>query len=213
MINKNGYTIILYNGLLLAGFVLLLIFYPSNLLKILLAIASVFFVFHFFFFRDPERKIPERKKVVISPADGKIIKISEVEENNYLHGKALMVSIFMSIFNVHVNRIPVSGKVEYLEHKAGKFKAAYKDKSSELNEQSLIGIKTSQDKIFFKQIAGFIARRIVNNLKIGDEVQCGERFGMIKYGSRLDVFLPLSTKINVQINERVKAGETIIGEL
>ncbi len=122
MINKNGYTIILYNGLLLAGFVLLLIFYTSNLSKILLAITSVFFVFHFFFFRDPERKVPERKKVVISPADGKIIKISEVEENRYLHGKALMVSIFMSIFNVHVNRIPVSGKVEYLEHKAGKFK-------------------------------------------------------------------------------------------
>ncbi len=213
MINKNGYAIILYNGLLLAGFVLLLIFYPSNLLKILLVIASVFFVFHFFFFRDPERKIPERIKVIISPADGKIIKISEVEENKYLHGKALMVSIFMSIFNVHVNRIPVSGKVEYLEHKAGKFKAAFKDKSSQLNEQSLIGIKIDQTKILFIQIAGFIARRIVNNLKIGDEVKCGERFGMIKYGSRLDVFLPVSTKIKVRINEKVKAGETIIGEL
>ena len=213
MINKNGYTIILVNGLILVGFLLLLIFYPLNLLKILSILTAVFFVFHFFFFRDPERNIPEGKKVIISPADGKIIKISEVEENKYLHGKVLMVSIFMSIFNVHVNRIPVSGKVEYLEHKAGKFKAAFNDKSSELNEQSLIGIKTSQTKILFKQIAGLIARRIVNNLKIGDEVQCGERFGMIKYGSRLDVFLPLSTKINVRINERVKAGETIIGEL
>ena len=213
MINKNGYTIILYNGLILAGFVSLLIFYPSNLLKILSILTAVFFVFHFFFFRDPKRSIPEGKKVIISPADGKIIKISEVEENKYIHGKALMVSIFMSIFNVHVNRIPVSGKVEYLEHKAGKFKAAFKDKSSELNEQSLIGIKTSQTKILFKQIAGFIARRIVNNLKIEDEVKYGERFGMIKYGSRLDVFLPLSTKINVRINEKVRAGETIIGEL
>lgn len=213
MINKNGYAIIFYNGLILAGFVLFLIFYPSNLLKILSILTGVFLVFHFFFFRDPERNIPEGREVIISPADGKIIKISEVEENKYLHGKVLMVSIFMSIFNVHVNRIPVSGKVEYLEHKAGKFKAAFKDKSSELNEQSLIGIKTSQTKILFKQIAGLIARRIVNNLKIGDEVKCGERFGMIKYGSRLDVFLPLSTKINVRINERVKAGETIIGEL
>ena len=212
MITKYGY-IILYNGILLAGLILLLNFYPSNFLTILSILTGVLFLFHFFFFRDPNRNVPGGKEVIISPADGKIIKISEVEENEYIHGKAIMVSIFMSIFNVHVNRIPISGKVEFLEHKAGEYKAAFTDSSSELNEQSLIGIKTLQTKILFKQIAGIIARRIINNLKIGDEVKSGERFGMIKYGSRLDLFIPLSSKINVRINEKVKAGETIIGEL
>ena len=213
MITKYGYIIILYNGILLAGLILLLNFYPSNFLTILSILTGVLFLFHFFFFRDPNRNVPGGKEVIISPADGKIIKISEVEENEYIHGKAIMVSIFMSIFNVHVNRIPISGKVEFLEHKAGEYKAAFTDSSSELNEQSLIGIKTLQTKILFKQIAGIIARRIINNLKIGDEVKSGERFGMIKYGSRLDLFIPLSSKINVRINEKVKAGETIIGEL
>lgn len=213
MITKYGYNTILYNGILLAGLILLLNFYPSNFLTILSILTGVLFLFHFFFFRDPNRNVPEGKEVIISPADGKIIKISEVEENKYIHGKAIMISIFMSIFNVHVNRIPISGKVEFLEHKAGEYKAAFTDSSSELNEQSLIGIKTLQNKILFKQIAGIIARRIINNLKTGDEVKSGERFGMIKYGSRLDIFLPLSSKINVRINEKVKAGETIIGEL
>lgn len=213
MITKYGYNIILYNGIFLAGLILLLNFYPSNFLTILSILTGVLFLFHFFFFRDPNRNVPEGKEVIISPADGKIIKISEVEENKYIHGKAIMVSIFMSIFNVHVNRIPISGKVEFLEHKAGEYKAAFTDSSSELNEQSLIGIKTLQTKILFKQIAGIIARRIINNLKTGDEVKSGERFGMIKYGSRLDLFLPLSSKINVRINEKVKAGETIISKL
>jgi len=213
MITKYGYKIIIYNGILLAVFVLLYIFYPSNFLIVLSILTGIFFLFHFFFFRDPERNIPEGKEIIISPADGKIIKICEIEENKYIQGKAIMVSIFMSIFNVHVNRIPISGTVELLEHKAGKFKVAYKDDASVLNEQCIIRIKSIHTKVLFKQIAGIVARRIINQLKVGEKVKIGERFGMIKYGSRLDVFLPKSSTINVQINDRVKAGETIIAKL
>jgi len=211
MICKNGYNIILYNGILLAGLVCVLFFYPSALVEILTILAGAAFLFHFFFFRDPDRNIPEGEKIVISPADGKVIKITKIEENNYLHAESIMVSIFMSVFNVHVNRIPISGKVEYLEHKAGQYKAAFEDSASDLNEQSLIGIKTPYSKILVKQVAGVLARRIVNILKKGDDVKSGERFGMIKYGSRLDIFLPLSSEIDVKINDKVKAGETILG--
>jgi len=213
MITKYGYNIIIYNGILLALLVLLLTFYTSNFLLFFSVLTGIFFLFHFFFFRDPDRNVPEGKEIIISPADGKIIKICEIEENKYIHGKTKMVSIFMSIFNVHVNRIPLSGTVEFLEHKAGKFEIAYKDSSSDLNEQSIIGIKSIHNKILFKQIAGIVARRIINQLKMGDKVKIGERFGMIKYGSRLDVFLPVSSKINVRINDKVKAGETIIAKL
>ncbi len=212
MINKNGYNIIFYNGLLTVILVLLLLFFPSNYLMIFTIFCGVLFIFHFFFFRDPDRITPDQQGVIISPADGKIIKIQEVEEDQYLKSKAIEISIFMSVFNVHVNRIPVSGEVEILEHKAGKFKAAFEDKASELNEQTQIVIKSAQARILFKQIAGFIARRVVTDLKIGDEVRAGERFGMIKYGSRLDVFLPLNAKINVRLKDKVKAGETILGE-
>jgi len=213
MITKYGYNIIIYNGILLALLVLLLTFYPSNFLLFFSVLTGIFFLFHFFFFRDPDRNVPEGKEIIISPADGKIIKICEIEENKYIHSKTKMVSIFMSIFNVHVNRIPLSGTVEFLEHKVGKFEIAYKDSSSDLNEQSIIGIKSIHNKILFKQIAGIVARRIINQLKMGDKVKIGERFGMIKYGSRLDVFLPVSSTINVRINDKVKAGKTIIAKL
>ena len=213
MITKYGYKIIIYNGFLLAVLLSLFTFNPSNLLILLSILTGIFFLFHFFFFRDPQRNVPEGKDIVISPADGKIIKICEIEENKYIQGKAKMVSIFMSIFNVHVNRIPISGTVEFLEHKAGKFKIAYKDSSSDLNEQSIIGIKSSHTKILFKQIAGIVARRIINQLKVGENVKIGERFGMIKYGSRLDVVLPISATINIRINDKVKAGETIIAKI
>jgi phosphatidylserine decarboxylase len=213
MINKNGYKIIVYNGLLLFGLLILLNFYTSLFLKIITILTSVLLFFHFRFFRDPEREIPQNENLILSPADGSIIKIAEVEENHYLHTKTIMVSIFMSIFDVHVNRVPISGEIEYLNYKSGKFTPAFKDKSSELNEQLIIGIKSPQGKILIKQIAGIIARRIVNNLNKRDMVKMGERFGMIKYCSRVDVFLPSFSKLNVQLNQKMKAGETIIGQL
>jgi len=213
MINKNGYSIIFYNGMLFVVLAILSMNYDNLILYILSGLFGVSLIFQFFFFRDPERHSPIRPNVIVSPADGRIIKIAEVEENHYLNGKAVLVSIFMSVFNVHVNRIPITGEIDYLDYKHGNFLPAFKDKSSELNEQMRIGVNSPNGKILLIQIAGIIARRIVCNLKIGDNVKIGERIGMIKYGSRLDVFLPISSTLNVQINDKVKAGETIIGNI
>jgi phosphatidylserine decarboxylase len=213
MINSSGYRIIVYNGISFLILIVISCFYTSLFLQIIILLTVFLFIFNLFFFRDPERNVTAGNDVIISPADGKIIDIRVVNENKYIHARVNMISIFMSIFNVHVNRIPVNGSIEYLEHQDGIYKAAFRDKSSEMNEQSITGIRTTQTKILVKQIAGFIARRIVNNLKVGDKVKSGERFGMIKYGSRLDVFIPLSSEINVHLNEKVKAGETILAKL
>jgi len=213
MINKNGYSIIFYIGLLFVVIISLSIIYDNLILQILALFLGTSFIFQFFFFRDPNRHSPVSPNIIVSPADGRIIKIAEVEENNYLHGKAILVSIFMSVFNVHVNRIPITGEIDYLDYKHGNFLPAFKEKSSELNEQMRIGVNSPNGKILLIQIAGIIARRIVCNLKIGDNVKIGERIGMIKYGSRLDVFLPISSTLKVQINDKVKAGETIIGNI
>ncbi|MFC2089075.1 phosphatidylserine decarboxylase family protein [Calditrichota bacterium] len=213
MINKSGYKIIMTNGIIFVCLLTLLHFYDSEVLEIITFLTCILFIFNFFFFRDPEREIPQYESLIVSPADGKVIKIKEVAENHYLHNKAIMVSIFMSIFNVHVNRIPISGEIEYLNYKSGKFIPAFKDKSSDLNERMMVGIKSPQGKILLKQIAGIIARRIVCNLKKADKVEVGAGFGMIMYGSRVDIIVPLSSKINVQLNQKVIAGETIIGEL
>lgn len=213
MINRSGYKIIAMNGIIVICLLALIHFHDSVLLEIFTLIACILFIFHFYFFRDPERNIQSYKDYIFSPADGKVINIAEVEENHYLHSKAIMVSIFMSIFDVYVNRVPFSGEIEYCNHKSGKYNPAYKDNSSEMNEHTVVGILTPQGKILVKQIAGIIARRIICNLKKGDKVKTGERFGMIKYGSRVDLFLPVTSSIYVALNERVRAGETIIGEL
>ncbi len=213
MINKSGYKIIIVNGSLFICLLTLLHFNDSRLLEVITFLTCILLFFHFLFFRDPEREIPQYEDLIVSPADGKVIKITEVEEDHYLHSRAILVSIFMSVFDVHVNRVPVSGEIEYLNYRSGKFKPAYKDNSSELNEQLVTGIKSLRGKILIKQIAGIIARRIVCSLKKGDMVRTGERFGMIKYGSRVDLLIPMASKIYVKLHERVIAGETIIGEL
>ncbi len=175
-------------------------------------VASFFLVFTLNFFRDPNRITPQIENAIISPADGKIVLIKEVEENEFLKSKAIQISVFMSPLNVHVNRFPISGKVGYFKHIDGKFLVAFEDKSSDVNERTLIGIDSKYGKIFFKQIAGFVARRIVANLKIGDESIVGKRFGMIKFGSRVDVLVPLNTKIKVKLGDVVVGGETVLAE-
>lgn len=170
----------------------------------------LFSAFCIFFFRDPERQTPREQDVVISPADGRVIGIDEVDESQFLHGRARRVSIFMSVWNVHVNRAPVEGVVEYLHYHRGRFHVASLPKASLENEQVIIGISSPQGKILVKQIAGIIARRVVCYLREGQHVQRGERFGMIKFGSRLEVFLPLRAEIRVSLQENVRAGETII---
>jgi phosphatidylserine decarboxylase len=181
------------------------------LIAFLLFMLTVFFTF---FFRNPERKTPDDEKMVVSPADGKVIKIEEIIEKNILEGQYKKISIFMNVFNVHVNRIPYAGEIEKIVYKPGNFFSANMDKASLLNERNLVLIKTLEGKnILTIQIAGLIARRISCWLKQGMHVRKGQRFGLIKFGSRLEVFLPFESVIVIRIGDKVKAGETPIGYL
>jgi len=162
------------------------------------------------FFRDPERSSPPGDDLIIAPADGKIILIRDIRSDEYLLGDAVQVSIFMSPADVHVNRYPVTGRVEYFTHVPGQFFAAYQEKASLSNEQTHIGIGCNGKKILMKQIAGFIARRIVAEVSVGDRAVAGARFGMIKFGSRVDVILPKGVILKVKQGDRTRAGETVV---
>lgn len=180
----------------------------------LLWLPALTFVWFFLvaqFFRDPERFPPDGDKIIISPADGKVISIGEAIESP-LHPVGIRVSIFMSPFNVHVNRSPVDGVITSFEHKNGKFLGAFKPAASRENEQTIIQMSTAHGAVAFKQISGFLARRIVFHPKPGDVLKCGDRVGMIRFGSRVDVFFPESVKVKVHLGQMVTAGETVIGE-
>ena len=164
------------------------------------------------FFRDPDRVIPQEEKSLVSPADGKVIVVEEQEQSEYLQDPCIKVSIFMNVFNVHVNRIPFDGVVQKVLYQPGKFMNASFDKASIHNERNALIIKISEDKSFAViQIAGLIARRIVNCVKTGEKVKKGDRYGMIQFGSRLDLYLPRDFQVAVRVGERTKAGSTIIG--
>jgi phosphatidylserine decarboxylase len=166
-----------------------------------------------YFFRDPERAGERGTHIVVAPADGKLIMITEVDEPAFVGGKATRLSIFMNVFNVHVNRYPVDGTVEYVHYNPGKFLNAAAEKSSIENEQSSVGIDTGSSRILVRQIAGLIARRIVTYSKKGDQVKQGERMGLIRFGSRVDVFLPTDAKLRVQLGTLTTAGTTVLAEL
>jgi phosphatidylserine decarboxylase len=176
----------------------------------LFSLLTLTLIFTVSFFRDPDRHVPEGKDLIISPADGKVVLIKEVDEPEYLKARATQVSIFMSPLNVHVNRFPVSGRVAYFKHIPGEFMVAFDAKSSERNERTHIGIESGNCRILMKQIAGFVARRIVAPLKVGDEAVAGERFGMIRFGSRVDIIIPLGSTIEAQLGDKSVAGETIL---
>jgi len=181
---------------------------------IILPFAAIFLVFSLFlvfFFRDPERKAPSGENLILSSADGKVILIKPFENLDFVGKRGTLVSVFMSVFNVHINRAPVSGKVEYFKYNPGRFFPAFKDKASSENEQTELGLENTRGRIILKQIAGIIARRIVCKVKSGDKVKAGQRLGMIKFGSRVDLFLPENVEIKVELKQKVKAGETIIG--
>ena len=213
-ITKYGYDVFFtITALCLILIVVALVFIEPRGFKFgLIGLSVLFFGFTANFFRDPERITPAGEKLVISPADGKVIVVKQVTENEYFQGEATMVSIFMSPVNVHVNRAPISGTVTHYRYVKGEYFAAFEDKASEKNEQTVIGMEGAHGKVLFKQIAGFIARRIVCNLKPGDRATAGERFGMIKFGSRVDVFLPTSARIDVKIGDITAAGETVLAE-
>lgn len=170
-------------------------------------------LFMLYFFRDPERHIPDKKDIFVSPADGEIIVVREVNEPRHLNADVKQISIFMSPFNVHVNRAPCDGKVKKVQHNAGKFFAAYKDDASLKNENIEMVLETRYCNILVRQVAGFIARRAVCRKNEGDILLRGERYGIIKFSSRLDVYLPKNADVVVKLGDMVKAGETILAKI
>ena len=196
----------------IAGIITVL-FYAAGLIipAVLFTLVTLFVVW---FFRNPERTVPPGDNNVISPADGKIIDIREVDETRILKKKMLKISIFMNLFNVHVNRSPCTGKVVDILYNPGKFVSANLDKASLENEQNAVVLETpAGEKIIFIQIAGLIARRIVCWLREGQYVKIGERFGLIRFGSRVDVYLPVGTDVSVSLGDKVKAGESILARM
>jgi phosphatidylserine decarboxylase len=180
--------------------------------KVLVLLGVLLTLFIAFFFRNPRRKIPALQDAILSPADGKIVHVGECEEDRYLKERTLKVSIFMSLFDVHVNRAPVSGKVLERLYNPGRFLAANVEKASLLNEQNALVLETEDRfKVLLVQIAGFVARRIVCYAKAGDLVRKGEIFGLIRFGSRIDLYLPTGVKPAVKVGQHVKGGESIIG--
>jgi phosphatidylserine decarboxylase len=170
-------------------------------------------LFVLFFFRDPKRLVPEDKNAVVSPADGKVIVVKDTYESDYLKQDVRQISIFLSVFNVHVNRTPYGGTVETVKYNPGRFHVASVDKASLDNEQTAMVIVNGNDKILVKQIAGLIARRIVCYAKPGDTLKTGERYGLIRFGSRVDIFLPTDAELRVKVGDRVKGARDIIGVL
>ncbi len=213
MFTKYGYNTIGIVFVLVFVLIVISILVNNNFVRAPLILLSVFLViFTLNFFRDPDRNIPSKENIVISPADGRILFVKEVLDEKFINGKAKLVSIFMSPLNVHVNRIPITGKVEYVKYIQGEYLAAFEDKASERNERNEIGITSPAGKVFFTQIAGFVARRIVSDLKVGDSVNIGNRFGMIKFGSRVDIIVPQQWQVKVKKDDNVTAGETILFE-
>ena len=188
--------------------VLVSIFFPVGT-----PVPFVLTAFMVYFFRDPERVIPEGKNLFVAPADGRISVIRDVREIRHLGAEMKQISIFMSPFNVHVNRAPCDGRVKTVQHNRGSFFAAYKDEASVRNENIEMVLETSYGDVLVRQVAGFIARRAVCRKRVGDVLRRGERYGVIKFSSRVDVYLPKDVEINVRINDSVKAGETVIADL
>jgi phosphatidylserine decarboxylase len=176
----------------------------------LTAIPALLAVFFLWFFRDPEREVPAGQGLIVSPGDGKV---EEAEWIETTAGSRFRVSIFLSVFDVHVNRVPISGKVTLMEYREGRFLNAMSPESAILNEQTLIVIEDGKHSVSFKQIAGLLARRIVCDLKTGDMVQRGQRMGMIKFGSRVDVLMPADVELRVKPGDRVKGGSSVLGVL
>ena len=173
-------------------------------------ITLLFFLFIVSFFRIPKRKLTVNERQIICPADGKVVVIEEITDKEYFQDKRIQVSIFMSPANVHVNRNPVAGKVKYSKYHKGKYLVAWNPKSSEENERHSVVIENANGIILVKQIAGAVAKRICNYLAVDDEVKQGSELGFIKFGSRVDVLLPLNAKVSVQLNQAVQGGVTVL---
>ena len=214
MIARDGWTFILIGLVLTVVALWAATRWDSRTLFGLAVLFALLTLFVAYFFRDPERTAVREPNVLLAPADGRIVLIDTLPSHPFVGPNTIQVSIFLSIFDVHVNRIPVSGRINSVQYHAGKFMAAYHDKASQENEQTEIGMTVDSGKqIAFKQIAGLIARRIVCRLNEGDRVNAGDRFGMIKFGSRVDLLMPSDTRLSVKTGDHVRGGETVMGYL
>jgi len=193
------------------GIIAVIAYITGGLLTFLLPFALTLFMAYFF--RDPERVTPEGDNIFVSPADGKVILVKDAWEDQYLKSDAIKVSIFMSPLNVHVNRAPHDGVVESVIRTPGKFLSAFKHEASLQNENIAMLLNTKYGKVLVRQVAGSIARRAVCRVEPGDALKKGERYGIIKFSSRLDVYLPKNTEIKIKLGDKVRAGQTVIGEI
>ena len=214
MFHKEGFSLIILFFVVITTDVIMLevLLDDSSYLKLILQTLSlIIFVFILWFFRNPKRDIIKNTELILSPADGKIISIKEVYEQEYFKEKKLQISIFLSPLDIHVNRYPVSGKILYSKYHKGKYLVAWHPKSSEKNERTTVVIENKKfGKIMYRQIAGAVARRIVNYAKVDSYVEQGDDSGFIKFGSRVDIFLSKDSELKVNVGDRVKGGITVI---
>jgi phosphatidylserine decarboxylase len=186
----------------------------AGIVHLLLGVAlSALLLLSIWFFRDPDRPIPADGGLVVAPADGRVMWVRAEDEPRFLKGRAVTVSIFLSVFDVHINRSPIEGRVAYKEYVPGQFVAAWDEKVGEINERSYIGLEHGDARVLVSQVAGLVARRILTWPVVGDHLQRGERFGLIRFGSCTQVWLPTGSTVQVKAGDRVKGGETIIGRL
>lgn len=215
ILHREGYKIILVSTLILGGlnFGLYEWLGDSWISQSVLLLSLILYVLIIQFFRNPSRQTPVHENHIIAPADGKVVVIEDVEEPEFFKGKRKQVSIFMSPLNVHVNRYPVSGKVVYQKYYPGKYLVAWHPKSSTENERTTVVVENAKAQVLFRQIAGALARRIVCYAKEGDTASQGAEYGFIKFGSRIDLFLPVDCKVNVTLGQKTRGGETILAYL
>jgi phosphatidylserine decarboxylase len=216
-IHKEGYKSIALSALVFGAINIIFFYFFSASLPviswIIFSVSLLMLIFIISFFRSPKRNCTVAHHQVICPADGRVVVIEEMTDIEYFHDKRIQVSIFMSPANVHINRIPMTGEVEYSQYHKGKYLVAWHPKSSVENERHSVVIKSDNAEIMVKQIAGAVAKRIVNYLKVGQAVEQGAEMGFIKFGSRVDVLLPLGTVLNVHLNQAVKGGITVLATI
>jgi phosphatidylserine decarboxylase len=208
---REGYPFALA-GLLLAGAAWLgaILQRGNGALAVVAVLFSGLALFVLWFFRDPTHPLPPGDELVVSPGEGRVISIEQVEESSFLGGAAHKISIFLSVFDVHVQRSPVTGTIEHRDYRPGKYAVAWLDKASEDNEQASLGISTDKGRVLVRQIAGLVARRIITDPSEGDRVERGHRIGLIRFGSRVDLFLPIQWDVTCKVGDRVRVGATVL---
>jgi len=207
---RGSETTIVVIVILTTGAVALWVHWPHLLTAVLAIVLIAVLLFLFYFLRDPERQPPTGDGLFVAPADGRVVTVQQTEEPNFLRGPATQISIFMSILDVHINRAPVSGEVAFREYRPGRFLPAYRREASDENESNLLGLVEGEMRILIKQVAGILARRIVCWPSVGQRLTRGQRFGLIKLGSRVDLFLPPNVEVLVAHDQKVRAGETVL---